>query len=104
SYRVHRAITLAHMGDAARAIAAVNEVVQSDRVIAGNLYNGACMYGILAALDKTDAPMKDQYAAEAVRLLRRCKSAGLFRETVAIENMKKDTDLEALRPREDYQK
>ena len=47
--------------------------------------------------------MAEEYAAEAVTMLRRARSAGAFDEAAMREQVRKDPDLEALRDREDFQ-
>jgi serine/threonine-protein kinase len=46
----------------------------------------------------------ERYAAEAVRLLETMRATGFFREPAQVEKLRTDSDLEPLRPREDYRK
>ena len=41
---------------------------------------------------------------QALVLLRRARAAGFFRNHANIEHLKQDTDLDPLRPRDDFQK
>jgi hypothetical protein len=68
------------------------------------LYNAACVYALLAAAVKDDAKLRERYAARAIVLLLQAKTAGFFKEPKQIEHFKKDTDLDGLRQRDDYQK
>jgi len=49
-------------------------------------------------------PKREAYAGRALALLRRAHGAGFFKDRRKIEQVKKDADLEALRPRADFQK
>ena len=64
----------------------------------------ACWGGAPGGKDGDPAKLKEQYAARSVELLRKAESAGFFKDKKNIEHMKKDTDLEPLRQREDYKK
>jgi tetratricopeptide (TPR) repeat protein len=64
-----------------------------------DLYNAACGYALCAPLaDKPET--KGEYAARAVELLRQAVAKG-FKD---VAQMKKDTDLDALRQRDDFKK
>jgi eukaryotic-like serine/threonine-protein kinase len=62
-------------------------------------YKAACSYALCVALTEKDN-VKDHYAAHAVELLRLAVERG-FKDT---EHMKKDSELDALRQRDDFQK
>jgi hypothetical protein len=44
----------------------------------------------------------EQFARQAVALLKRAASAGLFRDPAIVADMDKDSDLDWLRDRDDY--
>jgi tetratricopeptide (TPR) repeat protein len=91
-----RADALARAGEGARALAAADEVAAAGRLPAGALYNLACAYALAAAkLPPADA---ERAAAKAVATLRRAVAAG-YRDAA---HMQKDSDLDALRRRDDY--
>ena len=65
----------------------------------GDMYDMACSYALCIPLtDKSD--MKEQYAVQAIELLRQA-AAGGFKD---VDHMKKDSDLDALRQRDDFKK
>jgi serine/threonine-protein kinase len=74
-------------------------------------YQLATVYSLLAASVHRDQrvasePREDQsawYAAQVVELLRRAKAAGYFNDPVHHDRLAKDADLDALRPRADFQ-
>ena len=104
SFRLQRALTLAHVGEPVRAIAEAEDLTRGDQVAGGTLYDAACVCALSSAAVIDDAKRKESYAARAVALLRRASEAGYFKEAQRFQQMKKDSDLAALRPREDFQK
>jgi hypothetical protein len=67
------------------------------------LYNGACVSALAAAASE-DARQREARAAQALVLLRRAREAGFFKDPGAVEHLKKDAGLQALRPREEFKK
>jgi tetratricopeptide (TPR) repeat protein len=66
---------------------------------AGDLYNAACGYALCVPL--ADTPQtRDRYAVRAIELLSRAITGG-FKD---VAQLKKDGDLDALRPRDDFKK
>jgi tetratricopeptide (TPR) repeat protein len=104
SVRMDRAASQARAGKAAEAVAEA-EVLAKDPAASGNhLYNAACVYALASAAVKDDAKQQEAYAGQAVALLRRAQSTGLFKDRKWVEHLKKDTDLDVLRSREDFKK
>ncbi len=94
--RLGRADALARGGDAARALAAADELAGAEKLTFGQRYNLACVYALAAAkLPPADA---DGAAAKAVVALRQAVAAG-FRD---VGHMLHDGDLAAARTRADY--
>jgi tetratricopeptide (TPR) repeat protein len=106
SARQRQAATLAHLGEHARAAAAVEELAALTRVSAACLYDLAGTYSLCAAAADKDgnlAPAErnqtaEKYAAQAVALLRRAVQAGFE----GLAQAKKDTALDPLRRRADF--
>jgi len=103
TFRLSRALTLAHVGDHVRAVAAAEDLTQGDQVSGGTLYDAACVCALSAAAVKNDVKPGENYAARAVALLRRAQATGYFEDGQRLQHLKKDSDLASLRPREDYQ-
>jgi hypothetical protein len=64
------------------------------------LYDAACIFSLASATVKEDVKLQERYAARAMELLRQAVQKG-FQD---VAHMKKDTDLDPLREREDFQK
>jgi serine/threonine-protein kinase len=101
-HQIHlfHASILARLKEHTRATAVADTVAGAKDASADNLYDAACVYALSAAATRDDAKQAEQYAARAVELLRQALSKG-FKH---IEHMKKDSDLDALRQREDFKK
>jgi tetratricopeptide (TPR) repeat protein len=105
--RRNRVQSLARTGEHAKAVTEANALAEAKDADAGTLYDLACVCAIASAKVKgaknpgADASrLAEEYAARAVELLRQAVAKG-FKD---IEHMKKDTDLDALREREDFKK
>jgi serine/threonine-protein kinase len=97
--RASRAKTLAQAGEVARASADAEELLK-----AGSL-NGDALYGIASVFSLASAKTKEpdqaeRYAGRAVTVLRQAVAKGYTN----IEQMKRDTDLDPLRQRDDFKK
>jgi tetratricopeptide (TPR) repeat protein len=108
-FRLQHSLALAHIGEHRVAVKAVEELLsfsaQGASAPSGPLlYDSACVYSLSAAAVKGDAQLREQYAVRAVALLRQAQHAEFFKDPKQIENMRKDTDLDALRQREDFKK
>jgi tetratricopeptide (TPR) repeat protein len=90
-------------GKVAEAVA-VTAALTTDPATPGHLLCGAgCIYSLAAAAAK-EAKQRQAYAGQALALLRRARAAGFFNDRPMVESLKKDTDLDPLRQREDFQK
>jgi tetratricopeptide (TPR) repeat protein len=78
------------------AVAEVAELAKFEGIPAGILYDFAAVYALASAKDKAKT---DDYGQRAVALLRQAVQGG-FKD---VTRLKKDPDLDALRPREDFQ-
>jgi hypothetical protein len=83
-------------------VAEANALTEGKDVPGPTLYDAACVCALAAASAKDDAKLSEQYAGRAVALLRRAQKAGYFKQPAKIADMKKDSDLRALRTRPDY--
>jgi hypothetical protein len=95
--RASRATSRLQAGMVAEAVAEVAELTQSSNWNAGQWYDFACVYAVAGG--KT-ADKKQEYADRAMELLQRAAKSG-FKNAA---HMKKDTDLDPLRHREDFKK
>jgi serine/threonine protein kinase/Tfp pilus assembly protein PilF len=98
--RQERAVNLAKAGDHAQATRAANEVAAAKEVAGPALYDAACVFSLASGAVKDDAKLKERYATRAMELLVQAVENG-FQD---VAHMKKDTDIDALRQREDFQK
>jgi hypothetical protein len=106
--RIFRALSLARAGDHIKAVSAANELSQGKDVNAAVLYDLACVCSLASAAVKPAAAdanaksqkLKEQYAMRALELLRQAIAKG-FKD---VAHMKKDTDLDPLRQRDDFKK
>jgi tetratricopeptide (TPR) repeat protein len=97
SYRAGRANSRLQAGATAEAVAEVEELTKLSNWSASHWYDFACVYAVASS---KSADKKLQYAYEAMELLRRAVSEGYKNAA----HMVKDTDLDSLRQREDFQK
>jgi serine/threonine-protein kinase len=101
---LRRALSLARAGQHREATAAVEALLQPGNVASGALYDAACVYALAAAQAARAAPPQtsslraEQWASRAVALLRQTVQKGYSN----VAHMKKDADLDALRPRPDF--
>ena len=93
--RWSRAISQLRAGQAAEAVTEIAELTKSSNWNAGQWYDFACVYAVASTriVDK-----KQGYADRAMELLRQAVKDG-FKD---VARMKKDTDLDPLRGREDF--
>jgi tetratricopeptide (TPR) repeat protein len=110
--RLERALSLAYLGQHARASAEAESLVSKATGKEDTLYNAACIYSVCVdAVRKDDqlSPMQrdrlaEHYAAHAVGLLTKAHAAGLFKDPAHVTHLKKDPDLAPLRARDDFRK
>jgi tetratricopeptide (TPR) repeat protein len=98
--RLKRASNLLNMKDHARATADAQAVAESAKASVEDLYNAACVYALSARFAAADMPLAESYASRAVLLLRQALAKG-YKD---LDHLKKDTDLDSLRTREDLKK
>src|SRR5262249_13784637 len=95
--RLKRASTLLNLKDHSPAGADAQAVAESSKATSKDLYKAACVRADCAQIAANDAPAPESYAARAVLVLRRAAGKG-YKDLAQI---KKDSDLDALRTRED---
>src|SRR5262249_34226807 len=101
-FRLARAYGLSRIGNHREASATVEGLALGANLDGKTLFNLACIDARCAAAAGDDAPRRESYAAAAIALLVRAWGAGYFRDAADIDHLKKDSDLDALRDREDY--
>jgi serine/threonine-protein kinase len=105
AFRLGRAYALVRAGQPAAATVAVEDLLKPANTGSGTLYAAARVYALAAAqVTKQAAPHTsslhaEQYARRAVALLRQAVQKGYKN----IGHLKKDTDLDSLRRRADFQ-
>jgi serine/threonine protein kinase/tetratricopeptide (TPR) repeat protein len=111
SWRSVHADALARMGRHGPAMAEVDALIARPSLPAATWYNLACACALCSAAVRQDAQLgqaeqgrrAELYAARAVALLKKAAAAGFFQTPDAVEQMRKDKDLELLRQRRDFQ-
>lgn len=98
--QVKHSVFLARMGKHTKAVAEANVLAEPQGVKASTLYSLSCVFSLCSAAVKIDAKLADQYATRGVELLRQAVAKG-FKDVTYI---KKDTDLDPLRSRDDFKK
>jgi hypothetical protein len=97
-------------GDHARAAAEADAIGRSAKLPATFCYDLACVHALNAAGAGRDpalplprrAKLAEEYARQAVALLQRAAAVGYFASAANVAQLDKDSDLDALRPRDDY--
>jgi tetratricopeptide (TPR) repeat protein len=110
--RLTRAQLLARAGDFARALDEANDLAQAKSLRGGTLYDLAGVYSLSCSAIRRDVKMSqpdttkraDETAHRALDMLARARDAGFFKDQGKIEEMKKDSSLDPLRGRDDFQK
>jgi tetratricopeptide (TPR) repeat protein len=97
-FRLGRAGTLARAGKHAEASAEADALAGGKDASPRLLYDAACVYALASAA--ADASLGERYAARAVELLGRAIDRG-YKDA---KHLQKDSDLDRLRPRPDFQK
>ncbi len=94
--RARRAMTLAHAGRSAEAVAEAEDLLKAGGLGMGALYDFACVYAIASR----EAPaQQEERGRRAVEILRQAVRAGLN----DVGHLKRDKDLDAVRGRQDFQ-
>jgi serine/threonine protein kinase/tetratricopeptide (TPR) repeat protein len=96
-FRAGRATARVQAGQVAEALAEVGELTKLPGVPAPLLYDVACVYALASG---KSADQKQEYADRAMDILHQAVNAG-FNDAAPL---KKDTNLDSLRRREDFQK
>jgi tetratricopeptide (TPR) repeat protein len=99
--RGRRLATLAQQGKAETLFSEVESLASKPNLANDVSYNLACVYA-QAAAGTNDASTADKYGSRAMALLLKSEKAGYFRLPNAVEGMRKDEDLRALRKRKDF--
>jgi serine/threonine protein kinase/tetratricopeptide (TPR) repeat protein len=107
---LQRAVGLAQLGEHAQATAEATALASQTSTPGFILYNAACVFALSSVTVRQDARLSTgdqdqlagQYAAHAVNLLAQAHTAGYFKAVERIDHLKKDSDLDSLRPREDF--
>jgi serine/threonine protein kinase/Flp pilus assembly protein TadD len=111
-YRYHRARLLVEAGQHAPAAVEVEHLLEGEPRSGANLYNVACLFALCSAAAKQDEHLTpadldhlvERYATRAVALLAMADATGFFATPANREHLHKDSDLQALRAREDFKK
>jgi serine/threonine protein kinase len=98
--RLGRANTLVRCGKPAEAVVEADAVAQANGVPFHLLYGAACIYALASSAMTEDTAKQERYAVRAVELLGNAIDRG-FKDA---EKLQKDSDLERLKLRADYQK
>jgi serine/threonine-protein kinase len=106
--RLQRAAAVAQSGDHRRAAAEAEDLVKIPRLGGPVLYDLACVFALSSAAARKDPKLSE---AERVRVTDDCGTKAMAALRQAVQNgyrdaahMKADTDLDALRHREDFKK
>jgi hypothetical protein len=95
--RARRSNARVRAGQVTEAVSEVAELAKAPNWRAGQWYDFACVYAVASA---KSADHQQEYADRAMELLHRAVQAGYNNGA----HMRKDTDLDALRQREDFQR
>ena len=98
-----RSQSLARLGDHTRAAADTEAVLRSGKPTADQLYHAAFIYALSAGQVTQDAPGSPKARDYADRAMARLKEA-IRNGLRDVERLKNEPALDALRPREDFQK
>jgi serine/threonine protein kinase/Tfp pilus assembly protein PilF len=109
---LYRALAVARSGDHRQATAAVKALVEKPAASGLLFYNAACVYSLSAAAARRDpkfSPVEagkqaELYASRAIQLLAKAEAAGFFKNPAMVEDVKKDSDLDAISARDDFEK
>jgi tetratricopeptide (TPR) repeat protein len=109
-YLLHRAYCQAQIGEYGEATAVVKALTSQGPVPGTLAYDAACVAGLGCAAVAGDGKhpqaerqkLADQYAAQAVALLRKAAADGYFSSAANREHLATDSDFNALRERADF--
>jgi hypothetical protein len=91
---------LTRLKEHARVTAEADALARSKDASAALYYDAACVFALSAAAVHDDDKQAEPYAVRAVELLRQAVAKG-FKD---VAHLKKDSDLDPLRQREDFKK
>jgi tetratricopeptide (TPR) repeat protein len=97
SFQVRRAYSRVRAGQVSQAVAEVAELRKSTTMAAARWYSFACIYALASS---KSADKKQEYADQAMRMLRHAVQVG-YNDAAHIA---KDKDLDVLRQRDDFKK
>jgi serine/threonine-protein kinase len=97
SLRIARASSRVRAGQVAEGVAEVEELTSTGNLTAVEFYGCATIYAVAS---RKSADRKQDYADRAMRMLRRAVQAGY----TDVAHLKKNTDLDVLREREDFKR
>ncbi len=109
-FRASRVLALIRSGKQERGIAEAEELAKGRSLSGSVLYDLACAAALTSAHyqskpNKPEATSKaESCALRAIQLLQQARDAGYFKDEKRIAGLKKDSDLEPLRSRPDFQK
>jgi serine/threonine-protein kinase len=110
--RMHRALALARVNDHTRAAAEAQELAQDKKLAGEKLFFLAGVYGLCIRVVRQDTGLQTgeqevlagRFVEGAMGLLVRARTAGFFKAPPNVERLKKDENLDSLRPRADFKK
>jgi tetratricopeptide (TPR) repeat protein/predicted Ser/Thr protein kinase len=111
TFRAVQAIEVAYVGRHVQATATAEELARQEDVTGATLYNAACVYAVSSAAVRQDRTrpaaerdrLAERYVAQSLNLLARAKAAGRLNGRARVDDLEKDKDLDALRPRAEFQ-
>jgi tetratricopeptide (TPR) repeat protein len=109
--RGNRALGLAQLGDHRRATEEVKAMEATGLEGQQSVYNFVCVYALSLRAVRNDSGLSpternalaEEYGAHAVGLLAKMRSAGFFKSRGLVDYLKRDTDMEPLHQRADFQ-
>jgi len=106
--QLDRAGSRAKAGNHAKAAAEAEALAADPKAAPSILYEAACGLALASAAAKpaeatAGSDLAAHYATRAVELLGRAAARGYFQEQARIDQLRKDSDLDPLRERPDYQ-
>jgi serine/threonine-protein kinase len=109
--RLALATALARAGEHLRAVAETSKLIAGQNVAGDTLYGAACVFALCVPAARAGSQrsvhdrekLAEQYAARAMELLERLRCTRYFADVQHRQNFEKDTDLQAVRGRGDFQ-
>jgi serine/threonine protein kinase/Flp pilus assembly protein TadD len=97
-----RAQAFARAGKVAEAVADAEVLTRDAATPSARCCEAACVFSLASAAAQ-EVGQREAYAGQALALLRRAQAAGFFLDRAKVERLQRDTDLEPLRSRGDFQ-